>query len=142
LASAEVLPDVLVPDRLLRLRADAVQVAQGPGRVDALAVHRGCRPGAGEHESAGRLVREAPELLAAREVEDAKLVADLFVPVEQVDLAVADGRATEAGAPRHGPEDLRSCLRPAAQQPLLVGGVVTPRSKGPRPVRSGSAGDG
>src|SRR6185503_12688356 len=97
LAAAEVLPDVLVPDRFVRAGVDRVQIAKRSGRVDERAVdgRRGSR--AGEHEPAGRVIGKAPQLLAAGEIQHAELVADGFVPVEQIDLAVADGRATKAG---------------------------------------------
>ena len=141
LTAAEVLPDVLVPDRLAGLRVDAVQVSQRPAGVDAIAIHRRGRPRSGKHELAGRVIRETPELLAAGQVEDPELVPDLLIPVEQIDLAVADRRTAETQADRHRPKHCRTFLWPGSQQTLLIGGAVSCRPIDPRPVCGEGAGD-
>ena len=140
-AAAEVLPDVRAPDRLPRLDADRVQIPHRADGVDVSAVHGGRRARAGEHEAARRVVGEGPEFLAARQVEHAQRVADLLVPIQQIDVPAADGGSAEAGGHRDGPEHRRAGLRPCPQELLLLRGVVAPRAIEPRPVGREGGGD-
>ena len=134
-AAPEVLPDVLPPQRLVRVDVDRVQVADRTGCVDDVAVHRGSRARARELEGAGRVVGEVPEFLAGREVVDSENVSDLVVPVEQVHLAPADGRPAEPDTQRNRPQDLRPFLRPRAQESCLGGRAVPVRAHVSGPIR-------
>ena len=123
-----------MPDRFLALGVDRVEVSQRSRCVDVLTVHGRRGPRSSKGETPRRAVRKCPEFLAAGQLEHAQRVPDLLVPVEQIDLAVADGGAAEAGAQRHGPQHRRACVRPDAQQAALTGGAVRVGSVDRRPI--------
>ena len=89
LAAAELRPDVPVPDRLVGLGVDRVEISQRSRCVDVLTVHGRRGPRSSKTETPRRAVRKCPEFLAAGQLEHAQRVPDLLVPVEQIDLAVA-----------------------------------------------------
>ena len=141
LAAAKVLPDVLLPDRLSRLRADGVQVSHRPDGVDEFPVDGGRRARTGEHETAGSTVGEGPQFLAARQIEHAQGVAHLLVAVQQVHVAAEDSGPAETDGQRHRPEHLRAFLRPCPQESLLLGGMVPARTIEPRPISRDDGGE-
>jgi len=140
-AAPEIPPDVLTPQRLVRVDVDRVQVAERTSDVDDVAVHRGRRARAWKLETAGRVVGEGPEFLAGHEVVDSQDVPDRVVPVEQIHFAAADGRPSEARSQRSRPQYFRSLLRPGPQDALLRRGAVPPRPQVSGPVRGVGRGD-
>ena len=114
LPAAEVLPGVLLPDRLVRRRADREEVAEGTGGIDRVPIDCRCASRARMVEPARRGVGEVPEFLAGGEVQAAERVADGVVSIQQIDLAGGDRGAAVAGANGRRPEHLRTL--PAARR--------------------------
>src|SRR5690606_36836932 len=95
---------ILYPDRLAFSAVEAVEVAEGAGRVDALRRRRRDRARAVVVEAAARRVREAPALLAGREREAAHDVGAVAVALDEEDLAPLDGHAAESALHGHAPQ--------------------------------------